>query len=141
MRKTEDRPLIPIAGGTGFSYVRSISLTALARTQMVISPLTGWPRREAPLRFLQLEALSVNDPNLRIEPVVEQPGEGWRGRSGRCHRGIPEDGTLAGHDIYIAGRFEIGGIARDRSATSVTRGKIVVRRCVCVYLRYKKTRP
>lgn len=31
LREDEDRPLILIAGGTGFSYVRSILLTALAR--------------------------------------------------------------------------------------------------------------
>ena len=31
LRDDEDRPLILIAGGTGFSYVRSILLTALAR--------------------------------------------------------------------------------------------------------------
>ncbi|MCQ3034577.1 NAD(P)H-flavin reductase, partial [Pseudomonas syringae] len=31
LRDDEERPLILIAGGTGFSYVRSILLTALAR--------------------------------------------------------------------------------------------------------------
>jgi aquacobalamin reductase/NAD(P)H-flavin reductase len=30
LREDEDRPLILIAGGTGFSYVRSILLTALS---------------------------------------------------------------------------------------------------------------
>ncbi len=57
---------------------------------------------------------SVNHPNLRIEPVVEQPEEGWRGRTGTVLTAVLQDyGTLAGHDIYIAGRFEMAKIARD----------------------------
>ena len=46
--------------------------------------------------------------------MVEQPEEGWRGRSGTVLTAVLQDhGTLAGHDIYIAGRFEMAKIARD----------------------------
>jgi aquacobalamin reductase/NAD(P)H-flavin reductase len=41
LRDDEDRPLILIAGGTGFSYVRSILLTAWRVTRTVTSPFTG----------------------------------------------------------------------------------------------------
>ncbi len=51
LRDDEDRPLILIAGGTGFSYVRSILLTALARNpQREIAIYWGGPRRKASLR-------------------------------------------------------------------------------------------
>ena len=54
----------------------------------------------------ELEALSIKHPNLRIEPVVEQPEEGWRGRSGTVLTAVLQDyGTLDEHDIYIAGRL------------------------------------
>ena len=100
LRDDEDRPLILIAGGTGFSYVRSILLTALAAKHLY--------------DLAELEALSIKHPNLRIEPVVEQPEEGWRGRSGTVLTAVLQDyGTLAEHDIYIAGRFEMAKIARD----------------------------
>lgn len=114
LRDDEDRPLILIAGGTGFSYVRSILLTAPRVTRTVISLSTGVAAKRNISTISELEALSVNHPNLRVEPVVEQPEEGWRGRSGTVLTAVLQDhGTLAGHDIYIAGRFEMAKIARD----------------------------
>ncbi|HFQ6985594.1 TPA: NAD(P)H-flavin reductase [Klebsiella pneumoniae] len=115
LRDDEDRPLILIAGGTGFSYVRSILLSALARNPDRDIAIY-WGGREAKHLYdlAELEALSIKHPNLRIEPVVEQPEEGWRGRSGAVLTAVLQDyGTLAEHDIYIAGRFEMAKIARD----------------------------
>ena len=94
LRDDEERPLILIAGGTGFS----------------------WGGREAKHLYdlAELEALSVQHPGLRIEPVVEQPDAEWRGRTGTVLTAVLQDyGTLGDHDIYIAGRFEMAKIARD----------------------------
>ncbi|MDP0977892.1 NAD(P)H-flavin reductase, partial [Klebsiella pneumoniae] len=66
-----------------------------------------WGVREANHLYdvAELVELSIKHPNLRIEPVVEQPEEGWRGRSGTVLTAVlPDYGTLAEHDIYIAGR-------------------------------------
>ncbi len=41
LRDDEDRPLILIAGGTGFSYVRSILLARWRVTRIAISPFIG----------------------------------------------------------------------------------------------------
>jgi aquacobalamin reductase/NAD(P)H-flavin reductase len=111
----EARPLILIAGGTGFSYVRSILLTALARNPDRDITIYWGGREEKHLYDLsELEALSVTHPNLRVEAVVEQPEEGWRGRTGTVLTAVLQDyGTLAEHDIYIAGRFEMAKIARE----------------------------
>lgn len=115
LRDEDDRPLILIAGGTGFSYVRSILFTALARNPAREIAIYWGGREEKHLYDLaELEALSVNHPNLSIVPVVEQPEEGWRGRSGTVLTAVMQDfGTLSEHDIYIAGRFEMAKIARD----------------------------
>lgn len=115
LRDDEDRPLILIAGGTGFSYVRSILLTALARSpQREIAIYWGGREDKHLYDLSELEALSVVHPNLRVEAVVEQPEAGWRGRTGTVLTAVMQDyGTLAGHDIYIAGRFEMAKIARD----------------------------
>lgn len=115
LRDDEERPLILIAGGTGFSYVRSILLTALARNPNRDITIYWGGREEKHLYDLsELEALSVNHPNLRVEPVVEQPEADWRGRTGTVLTAVMQDhGTLAEHDIYIAGRFEMAKIARD----------------------------
>ncbi len=62
----------------------------------------------------ELEALSLKHPGLQVVPVVEQPEAGWRGRTGTVLTAVLQDhGTLAEHDIYIAGRFEMAKIARD----------------------------
>ncbi|BDH47606.1 NAD(P)H-flavin reductase [Salmonella enterica subsp. enterica serovar Choleraesuis] len=116
LRDDESRPMLLIAGGTGFSYVRSILLTALARNpQREIA--IYWGGREAHHLYdlSELEALSITHPNLKVEAVVEQPVEGWRGRSGTVLSAVMQDyGSLDGHDIYIAGRFEMAKIARER---------------------------
>ncbi len=80
LRDEDDRPLILIAGGTGFSYVHSILFTALARNPAREIAIYWGGREEKHLYDLaELEALSVNHPNLSVVPVVEQPEEGWRG--------------------------------------------------------------
>ncbi|AUQ23758.1 NAD(P)H-flavin reductase [Dickeya zeae] len=116
LREDSDRPLILIAGGTGFSYVRSILLTVLAR-QPERQVSVYWGGRE--LRHLydlgELQSLAQVHTNLNVIPVVEQPDEQWHGRSGTVLSAVLQDfGTLASHDIYIAGRFEMAKIARER---------------------------
>ncbi|TPG57860.1 NAD(P)H-flavin reductase [Ewingella americana] len=116
LRDEGDRPLVLIAGGTGFSYARSILVAALEQ-QPDRDISIYWGGRE--LKHLydlgELEALSVNHPNLKVIPVVEQPEEGWLGRSGIVLSAVLQDfSSLAGHDIYIAGRFEMAKIARER---------------------------
>ncbi|TDT50961.1 aquacobalamin reductase/NAD(P)H-flavin reductase [Enterobacter sp. AG5470] len=115
LRDDEDRPMVLIAGGTGFSYVRSILLTSLAKNPNRDITIYWGGREEKHLYDLaELEALTVTHPNLRVVPVVEQPPEAWRGRSGTVLAAVLQDfGSLAEHDIYIAGRFEMAKIARD----------------------------
>ncbi|WP_312952716.1 NAD(P)H-flavin reductase [Superficieibacter sp.] len=115
LREESDRPLVLIAGGTGFSYARSILLTALAQNPNRDITIYWGGREEKHLYDLsELEALSVTHPHLRVEAVVEQPEEGWQGRTGTVLTAVLQDhGSLAEHDIYIAGRFEMAKIARD----------------------------
>lgn len=116
LREEGERPLVLIAGGTGFSYARSILVAALEQ-QPNRDISIYWGGRE--LKHLydlgELEALSVNHPNLKVIPVVEQPEDGWQGRSGTVLSAVLQDfSTLSEHDIYIAGRFEMAKIARER---------------------------
>lgn len=109
------RPLILIAGGTGFSYVRSILLTALASNpQRNITVYWGGREGKHLYDLSELQALALQHNNLRIEPVIEQPDKGWQGRSGTVLTAVMQDfDNLDGHDIYIAGRFEMAKIARE----------------------------
>lgn len=115
LQEESARPIVLIAGGTGFSYTRSILLTALSQ-QPDREITIYWGGRE--LQHLydldELNALAIRHPGLRVIPVVEQPEAGWQGRSGTVLTAVLQDYTsLAAHDIYIAGRFEMAKIARE----------------------------
>ena len=116
LREDSDRPLILIAGGTGFSYVRSILLTALSQ-QPEREIAIYWGGRE--LQHLydldELKALAIKHPHLKVVPVVEQPEANFAGRTGTVLAAVMQDySDMSGHDIYIAGRFEMAKIARER---------------------------
>ncbi len=116
LREESDRPLILIAGGTGFSYVRSILLTVLAH-QPERDVAIYWGGREIKHLYdlAELQALASQHAHLQVIPVVEQPEGEWHGRTGTVLSAVLQDyGTLSGHDIYIAGRFEMAKIARER---------------------------
>ncbi|QTF06688.1 NAD(P)H-flavin reductase [Brenneria izadpanahii] len=116
LREESDRPLVLIAGGTGFSYARSILLTALAQQpERDVSIYWGGRENKHLYDLPELESLAGQYPNLRVVPVVEQPEEGWQGRTGTVLGAVLQDyGSLADYDIYIAGRFEMAKIARER---------------------------
>lgn len=108
-------PLLLIAGGTGFSYTRSILLTALARDPLREIALYWGGRENKYLYDLpELNDLCIRHPYLRVVPVVEQADSDWQGRTGTVLAAVLQDyGTLEEYDIYIAGRFEMAKIARD----------------------------
>lgn len=116
LRDDSDRPLILIAGGTGFSYVRSILLTALEKNPGRTVSIYWGGREPVHLYDLtELESLTIEHPNLNVIPVVEHPDENWRGRQGTVISAVLADcGSMSDYDIYIAGRFEMAKVARER---------------------------
>ncbi|WP_127958723.1 NAD(P)H-flavin reductase [Serratia microhaemolytica] len=116
LREQSQRPLLLIAGGTGFSYTRSILLTVLEQ-QPERPILIYWGGREAKHLYDldELNTLAEQHPQLQVIPVVEQPEADWTGRSGTVLTAVLQDfGSLAEYDIYIAGRFEMAKVARER---------------------------
>ncbi|CAM3756670.1 NAD(P)H-flavin reductase [Xenorhabdus thuongxuanensis] len=115
-REDSENPMLLIAGGTGFSYTRSILLAALEKNpNREISIYWGGRELQHLYDLGALQSLSEYYPNLTVVPVVEQVDEYWLGRTGTVLSAVLEDfGSLANHDIYIAGRFEMAKIARER---------------------------
>lgn len=116
LRENSQNPMILVAGGTGFSYTHSILLAALMENpSRDITFYWGGRQLEHLYDLGELQALSESYSNLKIIPIVEQPDELWRGRSGTVLSAVLDDfGDLSSHDIYIAGRFEMAKIARER---------------------------
>ncbi|ENM5854820.1 NAD(P)H-flavin reductase [Vibrio mimicus] len=111
-----ERPLLLIAGGTGFSYVRSILDHCLSqgKTQPIY---LYWGARDAAQLYAlsELQELAKQYPHLHFIPVIEQEHAGWSGKVGNVLQAINSDfESLEAFDIYIAGRFEMAGAAREQ---------------------------
>ncbi|WP_088329476.1 NAD(P)H-flavin reductase [Lacimicrobium sp. SS2-24] len=115
VREDGPHPTILMAGGTGFSYTWSI-LQQLLRTPLKEPLFLYWgTRTEADMYALaELETLAKAHSKFRFVPVLENPSSGWQGRSGLVHQAVLEDFvSLEPYRVYIAGRFEMAGAARE----------------------------
>jgi len=110
-----DRPLLLIAGGTGFSYIKSM-FEYLANKKSNREVVVYWGLRD-PSACYELEktaAIIASLKNGSFNPVVETPHDEWQGRLGMVHKVVMKDiNNLADYDIYIAGRFDMVGAVRD----------------------------
>lgn len=114
-RQDSERPLILIAGGTGFSYTWSI-LQAHLRSNSTRPITLYWGGRKPEDLYLdrQLKKLSDQHANMHYCPVVEQAPETWHGAQGLVHNAVmAEQSDLNEADIYVAGRFEMVRVIRD----------------------------
>lgn len=114
LREDSSRPVLLIAGGTGFSYTRSILLTLLSRqSQQSITLYWGVRERQHLYALDELQQLAARYPDLQVISVVEHPCDQWQGREGNVITAVMQDfDSLENHDIYIAGRFDMAKLAR-----------------------------
>ncbi|MCM2678249.1 NAD(P)H-flavin reductase [Echinimonas agarilytica] len=110
---------ILMAGGTGFSYVHSILLSMINVPRKLPIHVYWGVRKEADLYdFPRLKHLADTHDWLNVHAVVEEPSAGWTGMKGKVHEAVLTDfEDMSGHDLYMAGRFEMVGIARDAFLT------------------------
>lgn len=116
LRNNRSRPLLFIAGGSGFSYINSVMSTALAQVNNRCKIVVYWGGREEKHLYdiAGLKKLSLKYRNLEFIFVVEKPKKNWQGRVGTVLSAVLQDyKCLLHHDIYIAGRFEMVKIAQD----------------------------
>jgi aquacobalamin reductase/NAD(P)H-flavin reductase len=110
------RPILLIAGGTGFSYVRSILDHCISQS-LDVPVYLYWGAKDADQLYAMEELLTIESENSNIHfvPVVENSDNHWSGKVGNVLQAVEEDfSTLSEFDIYIAGRFEMAGAARER---------------------------
>ena len=115
--KDSERPLLLIAGGTGFSYVRSILDHCIS--QNVSNPIyLYWGAKTECQLYArkEIEQIAVSHNNIHFVPVVESASSpAWGGKIGNVLTAIKSDfETLTDFDIYIAGRFEMASAAREQ---------------------------
>ncbi|MEW6983880.1 NAD(P)H-flavin reductase [Colwelliaceae bacterium 6471] len=114
LREDSQRPILLLAGGTGFSYIKSMfEYLSQQNTQRPV--IVYWGLREPSACYeLQQSAQTIaNIANASFIPVVENPTPEWTGKVGLVHEVAMQDiVSFEPYDIYLAGRFDMVGHVR-----------------------------
>jgi len=107
LREDSDRPMIFVAGGTGFAPIKGIIEHALhhgIKRQMILywgaRTLQDLYMQELPRQWQQAH------PNFSYIPVLSEPlaEDAWRGRSGLVHQAVLDDhADLSSYQVYCCG--------------------------------------
>lgn len=107
LRKDEPRPIIMVAGGTGFAPVKGLIEDAIESGSEQAITLYWGARTEADLYLNALaEHWAANLPNFSYVPVLSEPGDssGWSGRTGYVHEAIEQDiDDASAYSVYASG--------------------------------------
>ena len=119
-RTDTSMPTILLAGGTGFSYPQAILHEMLAAAEHIKGHkdpvFLYWGTRSTADMYAydELIALEKQHAHFTFIPVVEHPGHQWAGKTGWVHKAVLEDFvSLEPYRVYVAGRFEMAGVARE----------------------------
>ncbi len=110
------RPILLVAGGTGFAPVKAIVEHALAEeTQRPMTIYWGGHRREDLYLNALGEGWAREHAHIRYIPVLSEPenGDGWTGRTGLVHLAAMQDfPDLSAHQAYVCGAPAMVAAAR-----------------------------
>ena len=114
-RASSERPLLLVAGGTGFSYAWSIASAHLeSESHRPLVFYWGAKQQQDLYQHEALLALATRDERFSYRPVLESPPADWAFAKGWVHHAVLADfESLAELDVYIAGRFDMVKTARD----------------------------
>lgn len=103
--EASDKPVILLAGGTGFAPIKSIVEHAIQAGIKRPFTLYWGSRDQAGLYQRELaEAWEERLPGFRFVPVLSDHDDGWTGRRGLVHHAVMEDlPDLSGHEVYACG--------------------------------------
>lgn len=106
LREDSAKPIVLLAGGTGFAPIKGIVEHAVASG--INRPMRlYWGSRDRAGLYMDELARHWMDtlPGFEYVPVIsDAPGEDWGGRRGLVHRAVIEDlPDLSGHEVYACG--------------------------------------
>jgi aquacobalamin reductase/NAD(P)H-flavin reductase len=119
LRVESERPLLLLAGGTGFSYIKSMfEYLSEQNSQRHIMVYWGLRELDAAYELEETATVIAKLPNANFIPVIENIDENsstkWQGKTGLVHQAVMEDiVSLESYDVYLAGRFEMVGVIRN----------------------------
>lgn len=115
LRELSTRPIILVAGGTGFSYVKSL-LEQIIALQLTNPVHLYWGVKEHAHFYFEKEASgwAEQHQNIHFHPVVELAASEWQGHQGYVHHAVLKDfSDLNAFDIYVVGSFDMLKVARE----------------------------
>ncbi|MFA7556208.1 MAG: 2Fe-2S iron-sulfur cluster-binding protein [Hydrogenophaga sp.] len=107
LREDSDRPLLFIAGGTGFAPIKSIIDHVIKRN--IERPMTFFWGARDPAGLYAPEVVQKwlrQRPSLRYEPVISDPVDAvvWSGRRGLVHQAVLDAmDSVQDFDVYVCG--------------------------------------
>ena len=111
LREDGEKPILFVAGSTGFAPVKSMLEHAFARGLKRRMALYWGVRRPEDLYARELlERWAGEHPNFTFVPVLSdpRPEDGWTGRTGLVHTAILADyPDLSDHQVYACGSVEM----------------------------------
>ena len=106
LQEESDRPMIFVAGGTGFGPIKGIIEHAIQEGVTRPMFLYWGARAKADLYLNDLPEAWQQQDNFSYVPVLSEPKEAgnWQGRTGLVHEAVLQDfASLASYEVYASG--------------------------------------
>jgi CDP-4-dehydro-6-deoxyglucose reductase len=107
LREDSDKPMVLVAGGTGFAPIKAVIEHAIAeRSSRPMTVYWGGRRREDLYLRDLAEGWATAHAGIRFVPVLsDAPAtDAWDGRTGFVHLAAMQDfPDLSGHQVYVCG--------------------------------------
>lgn len=107
LREESDKPIILLAGGTGFAPIKSIVEHAIHNQIRRPMQIYWGARHRAGLYLHELpQQWAADQPHIQYIPVLSEAvaGDDWRGRRGLVHQAVLEDhADLSAYQVYACG--------------------------------------
>src|SRR5574343_1220520 len=107
LREESPKPMILLAGGTGFAPIKAIVEHAIAEESKRPMFIYWSARARADLYLNALpERWAAEHAHIAYVPVLSEPaaGDAWQGRTGFVHQAVLADfPDLSGHQVYACG--------------------------------------
>ena len=103
-REDSKKPVILVAGGTGFGPIKAIIEHAIAN-KLNRKIYLYWGVRDEVDFYMDLPSQWANDyDNIHFIPVLSEPNDEWQGRTGFVHESVLNDfDDLTGYEVYACG--------------------------------------